>query len=270
VDQLTSQTAPDVFAGVDLSTINSGPDGHYSTSLATFLQNMVFLQTVTAPVFGSNGPLWSLSNEFWYYIAFPLFFLVFDHRSKRYRRIGAGLVVLILGMTVLQDKLAGFLTWMLGAGIYCLPNKHRMSRPWPLFLIAFLLFLATLVLSKGHFLTGVWEMGALGIGASVLILALCRLPPMPRQLVAVTEWLSRSSYTLYLVHFPFVLLAYALFFRGRQFTFNLHSSLIFCGLLGALLLIAQCFWAVFERNTERVKRALLILLNRKQAGSVQP
>src|ERR1700730_16114723 len=40
-------------------------------SLPTFLANMLFVQTIVAPVFGSNGPLWSLANEFWYYITFP-------------------------------------------------------------------------------------------------------------------------------------------------------------------------------------------------------
>lgn len=269
VDQFIFQAAPDLFAGADFATINSGPDGHYSSSFATFIQNLFFLQTVTAPVFGSNGPLWSLSNEFWYYMAFPLFFLVFDYKGKRYVQICAGLAVLMLGATILQEKMAGFLVWMFGAGVYCLPRKQWMNRPWALFLLASMAFLAALVMSKSHLVSGALEMGALGIGASLLILALRELPPMPRRLAAMTEWLSRSSYTLYLVHFPFVLLAYALFFRGGQFTLNMHSGLLFGGALCALLLVAQGFWSMFEKHTDRVKRALLLVLNRKQAGSIQ-
>jgi peptidoglycan/LPS O-acetylase OafA/YrhL len=37
-----------------------------------FFGNLFFLQTIAVPSLGSNGPLWSLSNEFWYYIMFPL------------------------------------------------------------------------------------------------------------------------------------------------------------------------------------------------------
>ncbi len=37
--------------------------------------NASFLQTILVPTAGSNIALWSLSNEFWYYLAFP--FLVF-------------------------------------------------------------------------------------------------------------------------------------------------------------------------------------------------
>lgn len=36
-----------------------------------FLGDLLFLQTRFTPVFGSNGPLWSLFNEFWYYVLFP-------------------------------------------------------------------------------------------------------------------------------------------------------------------------------------------------------
>jgi peptidoglycan/LPS O-acetylase OafA/YrhL len=37
-----------------------------------FLVNAFFLQTIAGPPFGSNGPLWSLAYEWWYYILFPL------------------------------------------------------------------------------------------------------------------------------------------------------------------------------------------------------
>jgi peptidoglycan/LPS O-acetylase OafA/YrhL len=39
--------------------------------LATFICNGAFLQTIVCPTYGSNGPLWSLANEFWYYLWFP-------------------------------------------------------------------------------------------------------------------------------------------------------------------------------------------------------
>ncbi len=37
-----------------------------------FLVNGLFLQTILGPTYGSNGPLWSLAYEWWYYILFPL------------------------------------------------------------------------------------------------------------------------------------------------------------------------------------------------------
>ena len=41
----------------------SSPIDH---SLLTFLGNLAFLQTIYFPIFGSNYPMWSLANEFWY------------------------------------------------------------------------------------------------------------------------------------------------------------------------------------------------------------
>ena len=40
--------------------------------LRDFLVNAFFLQTIAGPTFGSNGPLWSLSYEWWYYVLFPM------------------------------------------------------------------------------------------------------------------------------------------------------------------------------------------------------
>ena len=37
----------------------------------TFLGNVLFLQKLAVPMFGSNTALWSLANEFWYYLWFP-------------------------------------------------------------------------------------------------------------------------------------------------------------------------------------------------------
>jgi peptidoglycan/LPS O-acetylase OafA/YrhL len=37
----------------------------------TLLSNATFLQTITAPPFGTNFALWSISNEFWYYVSLP-------------------------------------------------------------------------------------------------------------------------------------------------------------------------------------------------------
>ena len=41
-------------------------------TFGTFLGNLFFLQSILCPTFGSNGPLWSLANEFWYYVLFPV------------------------------------------------------------------------------------------------------------------------------------------------------------------------------------------------------
>ena len=62
------------YAGALREQFMSGPElgSGASASIGSFLGNLAFLQTIELPVFGSNGPLWSLANEFWYYVLFPL------------------------------------------------------------------------------------------------------------------------------------------------------------------------------------------------------
>ena len=73
-DLVGRQMNPEAYAGGLAHLFSSGPQSSEPASLApsTFLGNFFFLQTVTLPVYGSNGPLWSLANEFWYYLVFPL------------------------------------------------------------------------------------------------------------------------------------------------------------------------------------------------------
>jgi peptidoglycan/LPS O-acetylase OafA/YrhL len=74
IDRFISSIAPDVLAGSYYSIWSSGPfiSKDHSTTLLTFLGNVFFLQNILTPVFGTNTPLWSLANEFWYYVIFPL------------------------------------------------------------------------------------------------------------------------------------------------------------------------------------------------------
>jgi len=76
-----------LFGTSDVYTAHHGmklmleaPASHLT--VGTLLGNYVFLQVILVPVFGSNGPLWSLGYEFWYYIAFPLLFFALWERSS--------------------------------------------------------------------------------------------------------------------------------------------------------------------------------------------
>ena len=41
-------------------------------NVAGFFGNLAMLQNIKVQTFGSNGPLWSLAHEWWYYLLFPL------------------------------------------------------------------------------------------------------------------------------------------------------------------------------------------------------
>src|SRR6185369_2558000 len=65
-------------------------------NLLVALANAVFLQTIAAPTFGSDAPLWSLAYEFWYYVMFPLLMLVLLGTGSRPARIAAVLAFIAI------------------------------------------------------------------------------------------------------------------------------------------------------------------------------
>ena len=65
-----------LFASTGLYTQPLGSFGGLvvqdALTAGNFFGTLFFLQTIVCSSFGSNGPLWSIANEFWYYVLFPL------------------------------------------------------------------------------------------------------------------------------------------------------------------------------------------------------
>ncbi len=91
------------------------------------LGNLMFLQTIAGPTFGSNGPLWSRANEFWYYLWFPALLLL------KSRRLGIALATLVLRIFS-PALIGGFAVWIMGSALYYLGKSHleRGAAPWNL------------------------------------------------------------------------------------------------------------------------------------------
>jgi peptidoglycan/LPS O-acetylase OafA/YrhL len=82
---------------------------------ALFLNEIWFLDIWL----GTNGPFWSLSYEFWYYVIFAA--LLYFRGWKRIAM--AGLVIGIAGPGII----IAFPVWLLGVGLYHLLKKHAAT-----------------------------------------------------------------------------------------------------------------------------------------------
>jgi len=78
-----------VYTGLTADRAILPPSVLSQDTFGTFLGNASFLMTVVVPVFGSNGPLWSLANEFWYYLLFPIGLLALSGASRTVSRVVA-------------------------------------------------------------------------------------------------------------------------------------------------------------------------------------
>jgi peptidoglycan/LPS O-acetylase OafA/YrhL len=171
-------------------------------TLVNWLGNLVFLQEILVGTFGSNAPLWSLSYELWYYLAFPFLVLAFTRRGPC-RLLHLAALAAILAFTGARIA-ASFSLWLLGAAAAAAPRLPRRAAVLAvvgggLGLGATLLFLGTRQGVRATFLADL----AVAFFAALAVLGIRedRRPAHPHY-AAAARWLAGWSYSLYLVHFP--------------------------------------------------------------------
>ncbi|HTR47744.1 MAG TPA: acyltransferase [Verrucomicrobiae bacterium] len=181
-------------------------------TLKAFFGNLFFVQTILCTTFGSNGPLWSLANEFWYYVLFPVLLFAGVAWAARSTRRAVPLTILAVGLGLFLgwDKLIGFLIWLAGCGLVLMYARFgRVSRRW---LIPYLI-VSTLALAACLGAARVGRSAILGSDLAVgFAFALFLFGVLHIELGAgsllyhrVAHFVAGFSYSLYVLHFPFVL-----------------------------------------------------------------
>ena len=244
--------------------------GHFT--LGAFLGSALFLQGIVTSSFGSNGPLWSLSYEFWYYIFFPLLIAVLSRSRRTSVRVKAGLLLaLLLAMSGWKID-AYFLIWLMGAGVACLPLRlpHRM-RKISMAAAGFVL-VAAITLALRFPINLFCAEFAVGAVFSLFLWVVLHaqdvsVHPLYR---ASAQTLSGMSYTLYLSHFPMLLLLSCVLLPTRKLWALSAFSLL--KLLPVLALVFAASWLVyscFERNTPAIRNWLRMRFEGKRAYALR-
>jgi peptidoglycan/LPS O-acetylase OafA/YrhL len=233
------------------------------STVPVFFGNFFFLQSIVSPVFGSNGPLWSLSYEFWYYILFPALILATATSvGTRTRILYAGLTLFLLRFIGLQLSFY-FLIWLVGALVGRLPRPARFKSAFPILpWVAGLIFVGALAWSRTDRLSS-------GLLADYIV-AFCfalwlytlllgsREDASPAYVYGAKK-LAGFSYTLYLTHFPALLLLRGLLNpRGNWQPDPWHLAYAF-GI--GMLILSYAYWVAefTEARTARVRSRLLRL-----------
>jgi peptidoglycan/LPS O-acetylase OafA/YrhL len=259
-DKLGYAHAPTGYEGAYREIYNSGPTptGPAEWTLAGFVGNAFFLQTILVPCFGTNSPLWSLANEFWYYLLFPLGITILVARTWKARI----LAIILVALTVLflpKQILLGGVIWLLGAAVYFLIRREGIDRiaNHPLCLMLGLALTLGSLLASRTGRVGIGGEGAdlvIGIGCAVLVSGLASRSSLNLLYGRLSAGMSEISYTLYLVHFPRLACLFFVLFQGRQVTPTPMTSLWFIGGLGLTIIYSVVIWWLFERNTDRVRK----------------
>ncbi|WP_323119777.1 acyltransferase family protein [Burkholderia alba] len=217
---------------------------------AAFLVNLLSLQGIAGPTYGSNGALWTLSLEVQFYALYPLLFAA----RRRFGMVPVLAAVALVNLVSawglerhdLQFFTSYWLSWTLGAWIadaraHAPAHPAHPARPpsrgWYAAAAA-AIGLGCVAFHVGQY--GAFQLWAGGF-ACYLYAALAR----PTRASAPVRLLSRFgdfSYSLYLVHLPlFVCLGSVLYRSALQL-----SILPSLGFMALAIPVAYLFYRIFE------------------------
>lgn len=258
--------APALYSGQVHNGLGTYVAAQYTVS--NFFASLFFLQGIVVKrAFGSNGPLWSLANEFWYYILFPLGLIALRRSFRTRVRIVCGLLFLLVAWFVGRGIMFEFPVWLLGSAIAAMqvPRVPAALRRAILVVYPLVFF----YLSKAHWIPSVPSDYLLGIATFFFILCLLNAKgaaPTARW-VGLSRTGARFSYTLYVVHFPLLLLLTSLMAGdSRWFPDLRHVAIAVLPLVAAIGYAYGVAWLT-EFRTDRVRPWVesLVLPQRKAA-----
>jgi peptidoglycan/LPS O-acetylase OafA/YrhL len=252
-----------ILAGkIDPHVASAAAGNEYS--IAAFLGNLSGLQNLVVPTFGGNFPLWSLSNETWYYVMFPLLVVAATARSGWKRGLAAlgigGLFWFLSGPILLY-----FTIWLMGAG--CSRIKINASAAMRCLFFAVFVLVSVYFRMRGKnddmgpesflpdYLFGVAFLLFLASMQYQLPLHSPRLMKMKR----VGKFFADFSFTLYVLHIPLIGVVVYLspyLAANRLFAGNPVHLALYLGIYCAIVVAAYVFHLPFEANTHRLRNYL--------------
>ena len=249
-----------IYEGAGFGNILNQPVAAVSGS-EVFLGNVFFLQRILVPTFGSNGPVWSISYEFVYYLAYPLLLgglVLFGGRLLA----GLASVALAAGLLVFAGKSisAGFVIWLFGVAAYFAFKKVPWPTRWaiPGFLGGTVLLLGCIVGSRVGINLGPvdWEV-LIGISCALAIYAGLSAEPTERltRILRPFHGLSAVSYSVYLLHTPLLVFIASLLFTSNADRWDPDLVHLAMAVPIALVVFAYCVlvWFFTEYRTNEFR-----------------
>lgn len=238
-----------------------------------FLGNLFFLQGIIVHTYGSNGPLWSLSYEFWYYTLFPIFLLIFFSKKVSMKFMYACLFLLIsyfVGIKIMEY----FLIWLLGA-ILPLVKPLILKKVYFKNIMLLSSFMVALISMKCYvFFVRTPDLQiipdfSVGLGFAILFYLIISFYSNKRDslLIKISNRLAGFSYTLYLTHYPvaiFIMTWFAspLWPFGKP-TLPLKATFAIC-----VLVYAWIISLATEKQTSRIRNLISKILFKNKRNYV--
>ncbi|MGQ4666534.1 acyltransferase family protein [Metabacillus halosaccharovorans] len=230
-----------------------------------FLGNVFFLQGIVSPVYGLNGPLWSLSYEFWYYMLFPCIVHIFYAKKSSLKLM---YLAIVLGLSILLGKqiMLYFPVWLFGSLIVLIKPVKIKRLVFKRSLLVFSILYASvsinllyLIYKTNHSIHTFSQLVIdynVGISFAFLLYVIVSFYNKTQDgfvggAKTLSENLAGFSYTLYLTHYPLLYFFYEFSNSLQNPIYNIIKGPMF------LLIIFVYGWLislVTEKQTEKVRR----------------
>ena len=256
--------------------------GHFTLTL--FLTSLANLQGIAFDYFGTNGPLWSLACEFWYYVTFPLLLLPLARNYSPAMRFGGfalGVALTAALSTPPSWFRFGYVLWVMGASATLVPRAIISSRWTALALYAVTVIVIRFTVRGPILLDYPWLMDAADLFASALfVIVLLSFRYGPQEGFAVLrpkfhKTFADFSFSLYSIHMPILILVRAATAHsmGRDWPMELatpqHYVLAFAA-MGLSVVCAYFFSRGTEAKTGAARRALRHFFDRIAPSTAKP
>lgn len=230
------------------------------------LGNLFFLQGIAVPVVGTNGPLWSLAYEFWYYILFPAI-LIAVLRGSAAKRLLHGVVALAIALMVGPDILALFPVWLVGVLVAYYQSRISAfldglsARAAILRVLTALFLLASVATAEVLSWPAPLSAWAVALPSALFISTLVKDTRLDSPWFAPLRGAAnyaQASYSLYVTHLPIAIFAFALLlpFASDRFSPSPAALLAYAIALMALLAFGWAFAWATEFRTPWLRRTL--------------
>jgi peptidoglycan/LPS O-acetylase OafA/YrhL len=251
-----SQRAPALYSGANYNHMLA--DVRQRLSFQDFAGNVAFLQTILVSPFGSNGALWSLANEFWYYLLFPLAACIAFRIYRKPLPVAISAVLFCAAAVfVTRDILLAFPVWLLGVPLHFIPRRatSQFARLAAAFGYAIVFFGAAILAHRHWQISQALSDLLLGVATFALLWVLlgavnqAKSTPLSR----LSRATARFSFTLYVAHTPILIFLVAILAGDSRWSPGVKTGLL---AFAALILIVAYAWllaSLTEFRTDRVR-----------------
>ena len=234
-------------------------------SVLSFIGNLFGLQTIMVRNFGGNYALWSLANETWYYLLFPLLLWLFKAPSVG-GRLASAAAILLIGAFLPSIITGYFAIWLLGVAFSRI--RLECGAGFRVLLLMLMLPVSVYFRLKGSNDDMVPESFVQDVVCSLLFLLFLsstqlKFDPastLAKPLAALATFLAEFSFTLYVMHVPLIgmlrFAGIAIFGTDRLMPDQPRDLAIYFGMLFLILGCAYAFYVLFEAQTGRIRRWL--------------